>query len=198
MAPLELNFLEQLHEDYTKFTNFIESGTYKGATIFNMEPYFKKLHTIEIKPELHSFCKSKYDGNKIDFYLGDSSEMLKSLLQTIEGSSIIFLDGHYSAGDTGKGKKDCPLYEELDQIMRCHVDNAIVIVDDVRMFGRGPRSGTDICDWEDISMEGVLKFVEKRAFKHYFLEGNITPDYQRMNPGAPENDRLIIHIKALE
>lgn len=38
-----------------------------------MEYYFEKLITIEFSPELFFKNKFKYNGNKINFILGDSS-----------------------------------------------------------------------------------------------------------------------------
>ena len=102
--------------------------------------------------------------------------MLNEILPDIKGKSIIFLDGHWSAGNTGKGDKDCPLYEELNSIMINHKDEAIIIVDDVRLFGKGPSKGAEICNWE----ETVYKIVENRINKKYFL--------------SSVNDRLILHI----
>ena len=53
--------------------------------------------------------------------------------------------------------------------MSNHIDEAIIIVDDVRMFGRGPNKDKyDICNWEEINIENVLKIVKNRMVKHYF------------------------------
>jgi len=49
MPSIDLNFLNQLQDEYKKYSNFIETGTYSGDTIFSLEPYFSKLYTIEIK-----------------------------------------------------------------------------------------------------------------------------------------------------
>lgn len=183
MPSIDLTFLNKLQDDYKTYENFIETGTYYGGTIFSLESYFSKLYTIEIKKEFYENVKNKYKGNKINFYLGDSSVVLNDILPIIEGKSIIFLDGHWSAGNTGKGEKDCPLYEELNNIMMNHEDEAIIIVDDVRLFGMGPNIGNEICDWEDINVDTIIEIVEKRMNKKYFLPSNIVI-----------NDRLIIHI----
>ena len=109
--------------------------------------------------------------------------MLTDILPIITGKSIIFLDGHWSAGNTGKGIKDCPLYEEISSIISSHKDEVIIIVDDVRLFGKGPNKGTDICNWEEINIENILKIVNDRMTNHYFL------------PSCHDNeDRLVIHI----
>lgn len=183
MPSIDVKFINSLQNDYTEYPNFIETGTYRGDTILHMEPYFTNLYTIEIKKEYYELVKNNYKGNKINMYLGDSSTMLKHMMANINNKSIIFLDGHWSAGDTGKGDKDCPIYEELNQIMSYHKDEAIIIIDDVRLFGMGPNNGNNICNWEDINIETILNIVKGRITKRYLLPSDLN-----------QNDRLIIHI----
>ena len=187
MPSLTRDFLHTLDVDFTKYTsNFIETGTYVGDTISNMEPMFKQLHTIEIKREYYEAVKLSYSGTKIHFHLGDSSLVLKGLLPTIRGNSIIFLDGHWSAGDTGKGAKDIPLVEEITNINNLFKDEAIIIIDDYRMFGRGPTNG-EICNWEDINKSDLLHILKDRIVKSYHLPSDLR-----------EDDRLIIQIRGID
>ena len=187
MPSIYIKDIENLKTNYKNYTNFIETGTYFGNTISNMEPYFSKLYTIEIQKPLYNYNVQRYNGNKINFYLGDSMDILPIILPKINGKSIFFLDGHWSSDNiTGRGKKDCPLYEELSSIMKLHEDEAIIIIDDVRLFGFGSHLNKNVCNWVDINLQNILKTVKNRMTKHYYFPSVLDPQ-----------DRLVIHLKKL-
>ena len=164
-ASPPVNFLESLHTEFNSYPCFVETGTYMGETILAMEPLFDRLYTIEIKEEFYRNAKDAYHGNKIEFLLGDSSKVLCTLCPLLESPTLFFLDGHWSAGDTGRGDKDCPLYEEVEAIMEKFSFEAVVVIDDVRLFGKGPRKGNEVCDWESIATETFLRSL-RRVWKN--------------------------------
>jgi hypothetical protein len=180
MPALELDILKLLKEDYTKYTCFIETGTFCGETIFAFEPYFERLFTIEFSEFYYNNTKKKYLGDKIDFINGDSSIVFSSLLPTIREKCIFFLDGHYSSGNTGQSTKDCPLNEEITHINNHFVNEAIIIIDDFRLFGT-----SDYEDWSSINKDDILEILSSRINCVYHLDSAMA-----------KNDRLIIHINA--
>jgi hypothetical protein len=183
MPSLDFLFLNKLKLSYSLFPNFIETGTYMGNTIFEMEKYFEELHTIELSKYYYNHTKNKYNGNKINFYFGDSSKVLTDILPLITKPTIFFLDGHWSSGDTAKGDKDCPLKEELISINKYFLQNGIIIIDDCRLFGKCKKTGNNE-DWSDITKDNLLKIINERITDYYFLDSDCSKD-----------DRLIIHIK---
>lgn len=187
MPCIDRQFLLSLKDDYSKYESFIETGTYCGDTTFAMEPFFKKVYTIEVKPEFYNQTRMRYNGNKIQFLLGDSSKVFNDILPTIHTDSIFFLDGHFSSGNTGRGEKDCPLIEELVSINNVFKKSGIIIIDDCRLFGKGPSSGACAEDWTQINETTVLNTISDRIINTYYLNSNIAT-----------NDRMIIHIRALE
>tara|TARA_Y200000002_G_C22551665_1_gene608475 strand:- start:251 stop:856 length:606 start_codon:yes stop_codon:yes gene_type:complete len=196
MPSIDLDFLSNLHDDFKNYSNFVETGTYLGDTTFCVEPHFDNIYTIEIKKQFYEDAKNKYSGNKIKFFNGDSSQVLKEILPTLQGKSIIFLDGHWSANNTGRGEKDCPLYEEVSNIIKLHEDEAIIIIDDVRLFGKGPNQmgeNYDTCNWEDINKGDILNIVQDRFTNIYFRDSLITT--RKHGEVLNSMDRLIIHLK---
>lgn len=184
MPAIGEQLLSLLKCNYRDYTNFIETGSFLGETIMAMEPLFSNLHTIEIKKDLYDNLVAKNKSDKIQFHLGDSSAILEKILPTIKGKSIIFLDAHWSCGITGKGKKDVPLYEELTHIINYHDDAAIIIIDDLRLFGCGPTKSKVLVNWEDINIESVVDIVKGRMVDKYILPSDLN-----------EKDRLIIHLR---
>ena len=65
---MDINFLYNLKDNFTKYPTFIKSGTYHGEPIFNMEPHFKHLYTVEISEQLYYHTKMKSKAKKIIFY----------------------------------------------------------------------------------------------------------------------------------
>jgi hypothetical protein len=185
MPSIDCDFLNLLQEDYTKYNCFIETGTLNGGTIFSLEPYFNKLYTIEFSEKYYITTKNKYSGNKINFILGDSSIVFETLLPIISDKCIFFLDGHWMGGDTGQSDKDCPLYEEITHINNLFTNDAIIIIDDFRLFGLNNLSGKLSEDWSDINKEKLLNILQERTSKVYHLDSACAKD-----------DRLIIHIHA--
>jgi len=187
MPCLEPSFLHLLKCNYSLFPNFIESGTFLGQTIFPFEPYFNNLYTVEIKEDLFQNAKKMYTGNKIHFYHGDSGNVFKDIIPEIKGKSIIFLDAHWSCGITGKGEKDVPLYEELQCIINYHKDEAVIIIDDVRLFGKGPNTEHKYSvDWENINIKTIVDMCTGRVTDKYLLPSTLS-----------KNDRLVVHLKSL-
>ena len=89
-----------LSKDYK---TFIETGTYNGRSIIPLAKEFTNInfYTIEIVKELYLFAKNKAEDEglkNINFYLGDSRDMLKKVLNSIDSEYvIIFLDAHSSS-----------------------------------------------------------------------------------------------------
>jgi len=184
MPSINVNFLQTLHDDFRNYNVFIETGTYYGGTIFAMEPHFKQLYTVEYSEKYYNMTKGRYSGNKINFLLGDSSVVFKDLLPKIDEKAIFFLDGHWSCEDTGQSEKDVPLIEEVTHINELFKHEAILIIDDYRLFGTYVPGVEP--NWSDISKDKIMEILLTRINSIYHLDSQIS-----------KNDRLIIHLNAL-
>jgi hypothetical protein len=175
MPSLNYDFLWLLRDNYKNYPIFIETGTYKGDTIFAMEPHFEKLHTIEIHEQFWHDSYTSYTGNKIQFYWADTEKILPDILPTLDKDTIFFLDSHWSGVDTGLGSQAVPLYEELRAINNLFLGRAILIIDDFRLF--------ETEHWEIINKSRVLECVLGRVDQVYHLPSRLD-----------DRDRLVIHL----
>src|SRR5213076_2583878 len=98
---------------------FVETETYRGDMVQAMKPLFRKIYSIELGDDLFEKATRRFKRDAhIELIHGDSGKELGRIMQRINEPALFWLDGHYSAGDTARGEKDTPLYEELDHILR--------------------------------------------------------------------------------
>ena len=76
-----------------------------------------------------------------------------------------FLDGHYSAGDTGKNGMDCPLIEELKIIERECINGCLIIIDDADMF---EQSYPEL-SWKGINEENIFNALSDRIDNYLYV-----------------------------
>jgi hypothetical protein len=169
MSSLTIEYLILLLNDYKNYSCFIETNTNEGITVLNLEPFFDKIYTIECNKKYYNIAKNKYNGNKINYILGDSPIIFEKLLPTINENSIFYLDAHLRTTVR-------TLEDEIIHINNLFKNEAVLIIDNLILLGTEAH----------INKDKLLKILEKRIRTFYHFDGNCGKD-----------DRLIIHINAL-
>ncbi len=150
---------------------FVETGTYLGETTNVAKDIFQQVHTIEIKKELFENARAKFSQHlNVLCHLGDSSIVLENICKTLNKPTCFWLDGHWSAGDTGKGLKNVPLYEELELIMKHCSQKCVILIDDCRLF---EKTGNDLDGWEVINKNTILDIVKSRIDSYSFYPSSL-------------------------
>jgi len=184
------------HFDFSKYLSpiFIETGTHVGTGCKRaINAGFKTLHSIEIHPEIHQMGKKNLDeyinSNNlqvdIHLHLGNSVDMLREILDTIDNQCTFWLDGHGGYYDTSVEKQlrntgtvNCPLMQELEAIGSHHIKEHIIMIDDLRMINKGA--------WRT---PGINESTIKAAID------KINPGYKYVyEPGCRPNDCLVAMV----
>lgn len=115
---------------------WVETGTYMGHTTAFLLRHFGKVYTVEPGDALYERARRVFAGQNVELFHGVSEEILPSLVPALHGDVNFWLDGHYSAGVTFRGEKDCPVEEEL-KLIGDNVEKfgkLSILIDDVRCF----------------------------------------------------------------
>lgn len=134
---IKQKMISSLQKKYNIKT-FIETWTYMWDMVFAQVDNFQKIYSIELAEKYYNLAVNRFQKNKnVTIIHWDSSIELWKLLDKITHQSLIFLDWHYSWWETAKGKKECPLIEELNNFIKIKskINNHIIIIDDVRLLG---------------------------------------------------------------
>jgi hypothetical protein len=110
-----------------------------GDMVDAQKTRFKNIISIELGVDLFKNASKRFRNDKnVLIVQGDSGKVLSKILLDINEPAIFWLDGHYSAGVTAKGDKECPIFEELSSIFSSKKFNHILLIDDARCFiGKG-------------------------------------------------------------
>jgi glycosyltransferase involved in cell wall biosynthesis len=145
---------------------FVETGTYRGASVREALPYFNEIHTIELSEELYEQAKAEFaEHPQVTVHHGRSEEVLKELAPKLKRRKALFwLDAHWSdePGAAGSGET-CPLPKELEAIGSLGADS-VVMIDDARLFLAPPPAPADAEQWPDLKQ--VLGSLSSLAKGH--------------------------------
>lgn len=113
----------------------VETGTYQGDMVEAQKKYFERVISIELGVDLCEKARKRFRHDKnVTILQGDSGKVLPGILPTLGEPGIFWLDGHFSAGVTAKGEKDCPIFAEVDAILADKKLDHILLIDDARCF----------------------------------------------------------------
>jgi hypothetical protein len=111
---------------------FVETGTFRCTTLRNVEQFFQKVYSIELKQKFYEdACREFSNKSHITLIKGDSCEELPKLIPAINQKALFWLDAHWSMGDTARGNKDSALENELPAILTMPEEMGnVILIDD--------------------------------------------------------------------
>ena len=128
-------------------SNFVETGTYRGQTARFASAHFQRVVTIEGAESIYRVTKQKLsNSSNIECLCGDSRIHLAKIMPDLLGSTLFWLDAHWSGGETFGEHAECPLMEELAAIYQGS-SAPFTIIDDARFFISVPPVPHDITAW---------------------------------------------------
>jgi hypothetical protein len=112
----------------------IETGTYKGQTTKRLSKFAESVTTIEADFAYYERSKQTLQRfSNVTVLHGDSGRLIESTLPSTQINCLIWLDAHYSGGNTAGAQHHCPLLNELQHILSSRsASNTIVLIDDSR------------------------------------------------------------------
>ncbi len=146
---------------------FIETGTFNGGTTENAAPFFSQIHTVELNNNLFNTSRrilSRF--NHVSVYQGRSLELFETLLPTLSGKTVFWLDAHYSGPGTSLSYENensaeavTAIREELKTIKNKFIGEAIILIDDIRGFGTEINGVEFMGCWAYPTLQEVQKLL---------------------------------------
>ena len=136
-VPHSLTKLRNLKtcRNLTGATTAVEIGTYKGVTTKRLSRIFDHVVTVEIDAALHQHAVERLKSHRnVRLIHSDGVAALPGIAKEVS-RAVLFLDGHFSGGETGQGDEPEPILKELDAIQADLDSFVALVIDDFRLFG---------------------------------------------------------------
>lgn len=155
----------------------VETGTASGDSVRAVYKMFPAIYTIEL---IENRQDKKDAPSNVVFLVGDSSKLLPQIIANLlelkgekERQYVLFyLDAHYSDDVPNEsGYPECPVLDEIRCIAKYGGD-AIIIIDDARLFLGQPPYPHDPTEWP--SIKKIFELLIKYFPYHHIT---LTDDY---------------------
>ena len=140
----------------------IETGTYLGQTTPFLSSVVDNVITIEVNKTYYDQCDHLNSYKNITRKLGNSPEILRSILPIVSKPVLFFLDAHWGY--------DWPLLGELQVIADLKLNNSIVVVHDCKVPDKD--YGFDSYNDQELTydyIKGKLELIYGK-YNYYFNE----------------------------
>jgi hypothetical protein len=103
--------------------------------VFAARKSFQRIYSIELGTDLYERATERFAAfPHITILQGDSSTMLRHVLERLDKPALFWLDAHYSEGITARGDVDTPIRQELEMIFAHGIKDHVLLIDDARCF----------------------------------------------------------------
>jgi hypothetical protein len=117
---------------------FVESGTYRGDTVAFFVPHARRIVSVEIEPSLHAAAARRFASQPhVEILLGDAMELIPRIVEDLQNGCLLWLDGHFSGRNTGRGEIAEPVIHILAKLGGIAAEGPVtIVIDDLRLFSR--------------------------------------------------------------
>lgn len=140
---------------------FVETGTCWGGTIEEIKHHFYQLYSVELCRMYYESATERFAADKhVHLYFGSSDKILPSMLEIAPRPALIWLDAHYTGGESAN--EGDPLPSELETAFA--YPDALIVVDDISPdYVNSTRF--DVLkkhpEWKQVFRNGVLILTQK-------------------------------------
>jgi hypothetical protein len=181
---------------FDKYKNkvLVESGTFMGDGVqYALDCGFNKVISYEIDNKLYYDATNRFKGNKkVELHHKSSAKMFNDI-KDINVPITFWLDGHYSAGNTGYDDECAyPLLKELEIISQHHIKSHTILIDDRRLLKSTLNlKYSDIKNTSEMNAE-TIGYSEEQIIEKI---KNINSDYKiSYEDGHIKNDIIVATI----
>lgn len=141
-GALCVKFLQKLMNTF-KPKVFFETGTCQAKTTIRAACLFNKVYTVELHKGLYDSARQKLQQfDNVTIAHDTSARFIADSAPGLKGTVLFWLDAHYSGRGTALTFDDpnapdaiTPIRQELDAIKNAHLDDCVILIDDIRGFG---------------------------------------------------------------